>query len=163
MAAKEVSVFLPPGFEHLELLRAIVDILSLEIEHVPPGSPYSFSAQRRPESEGHLLIEYDPNAADVVQEIGDWERPSTEYKRILKRCVASIIVHYRNENDLRRCLLTIAGFLGEDASKCVIENGLGVLIFLSVASKHILSESSWSIERQQFPELRGVANSEWID
>lgn len=163
MAAKEVSVFLPTGIEHLDVLRQVVEKLSLDVDRVPPGSPYAFSAQRRREDEGYILIEYDPNAEDVIQELGEWERPSVEYKQALGRCVASVIVHYRDSSDLRRCLLAIAESIGERASECVIENGLGVLILLSVACERMTDEASWSIEREQFPELSGVASSEWID
>lgn len=163
MAAKEVSLFLPPGFAHLAVLRGVVDKLSLDVDRVPPSSPYAFSAQRRRENGGYILIEYDPNAEDVLNELGEWERPSVEYKQVLRRCVASVNVHYRDSNVLRQCLLAFGNAIGEHSSKCVIENGLGVLILLSIVCDRMLNEASWSVERTQFPELAGVANSEWID
>jgi hypothetical protein len=162
MAAKEISVFVPSDVDHRGVLSSVVDSLGLAVDSVPLGSPYAFSAQRRDDN-GYLLIEFDFNARDVIEEMEKWEKPSSEYKRILGACGMSIVVHYRKPDDLRRCLVALGKAIGSNACRCVLENGLGVVILLSDVVDRFESDSTWSIEREDFPELIGVAPSEWID
>jgi hypothetical protein len=162
MAAPQVIVFLPDNANVNNVLDNIVSELSLTVDSLPLGFPYTFSAQQR-DLPTYLLIEYDPNASDVIMDIIKWEKPTDEFKQSLADCRSTITVHYRGLDVAKRCLSVISSCLGGTSSKCVIENGYGCLLLLSDIIHFISIDSTWTWERGAFPELEGVATSEWDD
>lgn len=161
MSATQITVFLPVGRSYEDLLHNIASVLSLNIETVPTGFPFAFSAQRVDAEQ--LLIEYDADAIAISDEIGQWEKPSQEYKLLLQECTSCINVHYRSINLAKQCLVAISNSLGQSSALSVVENGFGCLLRLSDIVEHVLVDSDWSWEREKFPDLPGVAESEWID
>jgi len=161
MAAPEMTVFFPEGFDKAAALRDVVEELSLTVDHLPAGWPCEFSAQRR-QDDMYLLVEYDANADDVIDELAEWEKPTDEYKRILSNCRSSLTIHYRGIDNAKCCLLVLANVAGPLTSRCVVENGKGCLLLLGDVADRLASDPSWSWERELFPELSGVAASEWL-
>ncbi len=162
MAAKEMSVFLPKKFQKTEVFNKLVGLLALTVDSIPDGSPYEFSAQRGNDG-SYLLIEYDANPQDVIQELSEWKRPTGEYKKILTGCEACFVIHYRATSDARSFLLLLAETVQQIAPKSIVDNGLGCLLLLSEIVARMNDDSDWSWEKETFPELAGVARSEWLD
>ena len=162
MSAKEMTVFFPGGFEKANVLQELVEGLALSVDSLPAGFPYEFSAQRR-DGQSSLLIEYDDDPRDVIGEIGKWERPSGDYKRLLADCRSGLVIHYRNQSDASRCLRLIAKSIEPIVTRSIVDNGLGCLLLLSDVVALLERDSSWSWEREEFPELVDVAVSEWLE
>ena len=161
MSAPMVTVFLPIGLDYYPLLRNIADGLRLNVDVLPPDFPFAFSAQRI--GEDHLLVEYDADSTDTTSEIQQWEKPSREYKLLLRGCGSCINIHYRNADLTKKCIIIIDSYLDHLSTLSVFENGNGCLLRLSEVIQHCLSDSTWSWERETFPDIAGVADSEWID
>ena len=161
MAAPQIVVLLPAGIDNRAVLGRMVEELSLTVDHVPSGSPFDFSAQRRDES-AYLLVEYDTNVSDFIDELASWERPTEEYKRLLSDCTSSITMHYRGIDIAKRSLKILSATIGYLSSRCIIENGCGCLLLLSDVVNCIAVDPTWTWERERFPEIAGVAPSEWL-
>jgi len=144
------------------MLNRLVSDLSLTVDTVPSNSPFPFSAQRR-DTDGYLLVELDIELQNEINEMSDWEKPSQHVKEMLLLCKSKIIIHYRGIELAEQCLLLINACLGETASKSLVENGRGCLLILADMARYITADASWSWERDEFPELDGVASSEWIE
>jgi hypothetical protein len=86
MSAPQVTVFLPSGRSYMQLLDDISDALLLNIDKLPPDFPFEFTAQRI--GQEYLLIEYAADASEVIDEMLQWEKPSQEYKLLLKDCIS---------------------------------------------------------------------------
>jgi len=161
MSAPEITVFLPIGRDYEQLLYSIAKTLSLSIDTLPSDSSFAFAAQQL--GAEYFLIEYDADACAIVDEMQQWEKPSQEYKSLLRGCKSCIIIHYRSIDLSKRCLFIISEYLGQLSSLSVVENGYGCLLRLSDTVEHVSVDSSWSWERETFPDIPGVADSEWID
>jgi hypothetical protein len=160
MSAPNIAVFLPVGHDYKPLLLKIAGELHLEIEVVPPNSPFTFGAHRT--DPVWFLIQYCSKASDVVEEMRQWERPSQLYKTLLRGCGSYIDVHYRDVSLAKQCIDVICKYIGQSSSLSVIENGNGCLLRLSDIVRLISDDPNWSWEREKFPELPEVADSEWI-
>ncbi len=163
MSAPEIAVFLPVGRNYEQLLHDIASTLLLNIDTLPPDFPFAFSAQRVGAEHLLLLIEYDADAIAIAEEMRQWEKPSQEYKLLLQGCASCINIHYREVNLAKQCLVIISNYLGQSSSHSVVENGYGCLLRLSEIVEHVSGDSTWSWQRETFPDLPGVADSEWID
>jgi hypothetical protein len=162
MSAPTIEVFFPDDGGSDRILSQLVSDLVLNVDLLPADFPFSFSAQRR-DSNGYLLIEYNPSPQEEIEEISGWEKPSRHFKQMLKLCKSKIVVHYRGIELAKQSLQIIATCLGEAASRSVVENDHGCLLNLAEMINHIAVDSSWTWERDEFPELDGVASSEWTE
>lgn len=164
MAAKELMIFTPFRSDMQSLLDSLVGNLDLTVDMLPDKSEFSFqfSAQRG-KGLDYFLFEYIKNDLDVICEISQWERPSDDIKRKLLACESRITIYYRRTNLVKEALLIIGKWFGEVRKDCVIENGYGCLLTLDAIIDNVSRDSTWSWEKKQFPEVSGVAISEWID
>jgi len=161
MSAPRVMIFLPSQVDD-SVLKAIVNELSLSVDHLPPGFPFDFSAQRR-DSTTYILIEYSKSPR-YLEDFADWERPSLEYKRLIADSKATLTITYRGIELAKRCLIVLAQRIGVEVSaRSVLENGRGCLLFLSEVKGLLSNDTAWSWEKDAFPELPGVAPSEWAE
>jgi hypothetical protein len=161
MSAPQITVFLPKGLTYEQMLYNAASTLHLNIDALPPGFPYAFSAQQV--GAEHFLIAYDAEATDIIDEMRQWEKPSQEYKLLLQGCGACINIRYRILDLAKQCLIIISDYLGQSTSQSVVENGYGCLLRLSDIIDQCSGDSTWSWERETFPDLPGVADSEWFD
>jgi hypothetical protein len=161
MSAPQVTVFLPSGRSYMQLLDDISDALLLNIDELPPDFPFEFTAQRI--GQEYLLIEYAADASEVIDEMLQWEKPSQEYKLLLKDCISCINIHFRMPDQAKKCLAIIGNYIGQLSSQSIFENGYGCLLRLSEVIERCSGDSNWSWEREAFPDIPGVADSEWSD
>lgn len=160
MSAPLITVFLPIEESHSALLQKICKDMVLSIDVLPPDFPFTFSAQRI--GGEYFLIEYDVDAGDIISELMQWEKISEEYRLLLCGCKSCINIHYRNLQTAKDCALVIANYLGQSIRSSVLENGHGCLVRLSDVIAHCTRDSNWTWERDSFPEIPGVSDSEWI-
>lgn len=161
MAAKEICVYSPSRLGKTSALSTLVDRLGLSVDVLPEGFPLEFSAQRGKHLT-YLLIESNADPSDRIAELLEWEKPSHEYKAILSRCRQCIVIHYRDRADAVACLVLLGEILGKVVNESIFENGFGCLLRLSDVLSHLDQNPEWSWERERFPEINGVAESEWI-
>ncbi|VTS06200.1 hypothetical protein [Tuwongella immobilis] len=161
MSAPMVTVFLPGYQDHAPLLRTVIDALRLNVDDLPPDFPFAWSAQRRGEDD--LLVQYDADSTDTTREMQQWEKPSQDFKWLLQGCRSCIHVHYRKIELAKEFIILTGGYLGHSSSLSGFENGHGCLLRLTEVVEHCLGDPTWSWERESFPDISGVADSEWID
>lgn len=162
MSANEIIVFLPECVAMESVLKELTSELSLKVDVLPENFPFDFSAQRRDEK-GYILIEYKALIGAMREELLAWDKPTPEYKQILANTKASLTIHYRPIEIAKDCMQLMGKTIGDNLSRCVVENGRGCLLKLSDIVKCLALERSWTWEKEQFPELEGVASSEWLD
>ncbi|NLR74246.1 hypothetical protein [Leeia aquatica] len=164
MAAKELMIFTPSRADMQFMLDGLVEGLALKVDELPDHSNFSFefSAQKGNGRE-YFLLEYRANDLDVIHDISEWDRPSGDIKRTLLACGSRITIYYRNISLAKEAFLFIGQWFGGACKSCVVENGFGCLLTLDALVENISSNSEWSWEREAFPEVPGVAVSEWID
>lgn len=162
MSAKELTIFFPESIFIESNLSDLAKKLHLEIDEIPPerGFSYQFSAKRGI-GLSYLLIEYKKDDRLLIQEIYQWEHPTSTYKHMLQDCCSSLTVYYRDQNNAMESLNLLASSNFFDVSKCVVENGFGCLLKLENILDCFQRDSRWSWERDEFPELPDVAISEW--
>ncbi|MEZ6143816.1 MAG: hypothetical protein R3B84_24890 [Zavarzinella sp.] len=161
MGAPIVTVFLPDKCEYNSLLDYIVHQLSLHVDELPPGFPFSFCAQTL--GRDYFLVQFDNDSLEIIEEMLLWDKPTDSYKKLLADCKPSINIHYRNIDFAKQCLLVVAKFLDKLSCISIFENGLGCLLLLSDVSESLASDSTWTWERQTFSDIPGVADSEWLE
>lgn len=162
MAAPEITIFFPAAIEKQIILQSIVVGMSLSVDEVREGLSFEFSAQRTTAG-GYIAVEYDPDASSIIEELSQWEKPTAEYKQLLACCQSSLTIRYRGLAHAKECLRIVGAKTGQLSSKCILENGLGCLLRLSEVTQFLADDASWTWEKQAFPELGGVAPSEWIE
>lgn len=163
MAAKELTIFMPKNAIDINSLNEIAKNLSLMIEEKFPSVDlsYQFSA-RKGLGKDHLSIYWSNKNSDLIKEILEWERPSDYYKNILAECKESITINYRDLQLAKNLILTTERNLTKiPTSACIVDNGLGCLINFNDFLNQLKIDSGWSWEKEEFPEIAGVAISEW--
>ncbi|HEX8914260.1 MAG TPA: hypothetical protein VF796_18065 [Humisphaera sp.] len=164
MSAPVLGVLLPPDADARRAIAAVVDALALTTDQLPPDFPCQFSAQRREDGRtaSYLLIEHSVDATPHVDELLRWERPAPEYKELVAAADSRLTVTWRGRKWVVRCLRALAAALGEASSRTVVENDRGCLLRLSDVVACLRQDPQWSWERETFPDLPGVAPSEWL-
>jgi hypothetical protein len=154
--------FLPKGVNNDQVIHFLVKDLALSKIDIPTDVElgYQFLA-RKGEGMSILEIECRDNARDIIEELSEWENPSKEYKNLLLGCRSCIKLYYRDEENARSYIKSMASVLGQMAVSCVVENGEGCLLLLSDILSSLSKDEAWSWERREFPELPNVAISEW--
>ena len=162
MSAKELTIFIPAASSIEPSLVDLATGLSMAIDDLSsrPGLTPQFSA-RRGARQSLLLLEYKTDDSQLIQEISQWEQPSKEYKDLVLACEASITLYYRNPENAKEALDAIGLKLASSAATSMVENGLGCLLTLSSMLEAMRQESQWSWETYEFPDMPGVASSEW--
>ncbi|MES2038307.1 MAG: hypothetical protein V4495_10735 [Pseudomonadota bacterium] len=160
MAAKHMIFFMQDDFDKEALLSQIVNDLALNIDELPEGFPCEFSAQKG-NGRSYFLIEYSNDIQGYIDELTLWERPGEKYKDMLRACSRTISMHYRDPGNARCFFFSLSTVLGQNASACLVENGFGCLLGLQDMIQQIASNPTWSWEKTSFPEIPGVADSEW--
>jgi hypothetical protein len=162
------TVFFSSLVAHVDgAVAKVVDHLQLVVDDLPGDFPYDFSAQIGRGS-NHLLVElkYGDSIGELpeIEEItSEWEYVSEERRNLLLDCKASLLVHYRDIKLANRLLLLLAEAVGPLQDRCVVKNGHGCLLLLSEMTDMLRKDPDWSWEKQLFPELPGVAPSEWLE
>ena len=91
-----------------------------------------------------------------------WEKQKKAYKDIFEACKSSVSIQYREVDVARNALLAFENVLEiGSTSKCLVDNGLGCFLKLDDVLGCVMKIPRWSWENEQFPELPGVAISEW--
>ena len=89
MAAKDVTVFLPRGWDGEHIFHIVAQDLGLRVERIPPEKVLSSKLSA---SDGHgasyVLISYHEESGEMIDELVAWEKPSKTYKAILAGCGA---------------------------------------------------------------------------
>lgn len=164
MSAKELTFFLPEKFDSNQLLGDLAEGLELDVVDIPSdlGLGYQFLA-RRGEGKAILEAEFTQNARSIIEELADWDNPSPEYKNELLSLYSAINLSYRDSNNAREFITLLIQKIGELLESCIVDNGEGCLLRLAEIAKCLKQDEDWSWERGDFPELPGVAISEWCD
>jgi hypothetical protein len=162
VSAKELTIFIPSMSSIETSLPSLAASLSMAADDLSPtpGLTYQFSA-RRGEGLSVLSLEYKRDDQDLIQEISQWERPSDAYKHLLQACQSSITIYYRNPAFAQEALVAIGSQLQDATKGSVVDNGLGCLLTLDAILQALHEDAQWSWERYEFPEMPGVAASEW--
>jgi hypothetical protein len=108
-------------------------------------------------------MKYFSDVAGFINELLEWEKPAAAYKRLLAECSSGISIHYRGIGLAKKCLQLIETNIGDTASRSILENDKGCLLKLSDVIQFITVDSSWTWEKEEFPEIVGVASSEWLE
>lgn len=162
MSAKELIVFIPEFSLDKSALTVLAEDLSLNVDVIPTsrGFSFDFSAQKGA-GKSRLAIEHKADDCLLIREIMDWTRPSASYKSMLGACKSTLTVYYRDPSIAKDALRKLGEILQERSSNCIVDNGFGCLLNLDVMLSCIDEEPQWSWEKEQFPELEDVADSEW--
>lgn len=163
MSAKELTTFVPESVVSEYVFNEVAKELSLEVDEISPALnlSYQFSAKKGT-GKTYLSIECKNNDLNLIQEILKWERPSDAYKNMLAECKSSITIYYRDQREAKAAILKIGAALEKaHALNCITENGQGCLLKLEDLLNCLQKEPQWSWEKEEFPELSGVAISEW--
>ncbi|MCX4028568.1 hypothetical protein H0A36_14550 [Endozoicomonas sp. SM1973] len=164
MSAKELTFFLPKGLNKDQVIQPLVEGLALKMINIPNDIEVNYELlARRGEGKSILEMEYTDNARGIIEELSEWENPSDGYKDLLLNCHSCITLYYRDADDARNFIKSIAAVLSEMAATCIIENGEGCLLTLSETARCLSKDETWSWERREFPELPNVAISEWAE
>lgn len=161
MAAKVMHIFIFRNFQIEPILRDIAVQLGLVIDVLPPDFPSQFSAQKNSGRE-YLLLDYSEDRNDMIEELINWEYIYSNQKDILLNCHSCLDIHYRRKEVAIEALTVIGQALSTVRSKCIVENGFGCLIPLDTFL-NCLQDTNWTWEKKAFPELPGVAQSEWLE
>lgn len=162
MSAPVLNVLLPKGSPNGKILGRLVAGLELEIDILPEGYPSNFAAQRR-DGGMRIVIDYRESADDTILELCEWERPGPHFKEALLSCGSLITVTYRDVGLAKQALQIVAEQLNVSAGTCVVENDQGCILLLPDVIRCMAADPLWTWERREFPEIEGVAPSEWLD
>lgn len=162
MSAKELTFFIPASFLSERSLHLLAQELQLTVEIVPPSRGFSFDFfAQKGSGRSRLAIEHRSNDFALIREIMDWTRPSPSYKNILKACKSSLSIYYRDLDTAKDALLKLGVILSGRGSSCLVDNGFGCLLKFDEMLHCIDEKPQWSWEKEDFPELQGVAPAEW--
>jgi len=161
--APHLIFFIPRQFDVEAILPELTQSLELPAYVGPRNAEaeFQFVASRGAGEDSYLLIEYSADAHKMIEELSKWEKPSKTYKELLLACKSKIGIHYRDSKNGIKAILKIGALLGEAAEGCIVDNDYGCLLKLSNMVNCIHENPGWSWERGEFPDLVGVAASEW--
>lgn len=163
MSAKELTIFLPESTLNEIILNEIARGLSLVADQISSALnlSYQFFAKRG-SGRCYVAVEYKNDDLNLIREVVNWEHPSNAYKAMLRACKSSITIYYREQRFVEDVVLELGAFLKTACtSPCIVENGRGCLLRLDDLLDCLKQEPKWSWDREEFPELPGVAASEW--